>query len=329
MDKQRLRELEELIARDYGDVTGVVVRRRGDVAYEGYFNGYAAADAVHVYSVTKSVVSSLVGIAVDKGLIDSVERKVLDFFPEYAVQPGERTIRDVTVKHLLTMTAPYKYDAEPYEAFFSSPEPIRDALDLLGGDKPIGAFNYSAIGGTHLLSGILARATGRSVREFAVENLFSPLGIDVPRDVALRSQEEHVAVMQDRNTRGWAVDPQGLSAAGWGLFLTPSDMAKLGQLYLSGGTWDGRRLVSSRWIEESTEEHSRCAEWGPKGGGLAYGYLWWLLDGESYAALGDGGNAIYVNVTKGLVVTVASLFTPEAKDSVELIKRYLEPAFAG
>jgi CubicO group peptidase (beta-lactamase class C family) len=100
-------------------------------------------------------------------------------------------------------------------------------------------------------------------------------------------------------------------------------MAKIGQLYLNGGTWDGERIVSARWIDESTREHSRCAQWG----NLAYGYLWWLVDGDSYAALGDGGNAIYVNSGKGLVVSIASLFVPNAKDSIELIKRYIEPFF--
>ncbi|PKL25725.1 MAG: serine hydrolase [Spirochaetae bacterium HGW-Spirochaetae-3] len=325
MDSERIRELEGLIAGEYSGVTGVVVRKSGEVAYEAYFNGYAAGDAVHVYSVTKSVVSALIGIAVDRGLISGVERKVLDFFPEYAVLPGEKTIRSITIQNLLTMTAPYKYDVEPYEAFFASPNPIKDALDLLGGDKPIGEFNYSAVGGTHLLSGILARATGRSVRDFAVENLFAPLGIDVPRDLALRTKEEHIAVMQARGVRGWAVDPAGLNAAGWGLFLTPDDMARIGQLYLNGGTWDGERIVSSRWVEESTNEHSRCVRWGD----MAYGYLWWLPGGDSYAALGDGGNAIYVDRKKDLVVSVAALLAPDAKDSVELIKGYIEPAFAG
>jgi len=323
MDRQKIGELEELIAREYGGVTGVVVRGRGELLYEGYYNGYSAGDAVHVYSVTKSVFSILLGIAIDEGLIDSVRRKVLDFFPDYAVLPGEETIRDVTVENLLTMTAPYKYETEPYEAFFSSPDPIRYALDLLGGDRPIGAFNYSAVGGTHVLSGVLAAATGRSIREYAVEKLFSPLGIDVPRDIVLRTEEEHLAAMRDKGLRGWAVDPQGLSAASWGLFLTPTDMARIGQLYLNGGAWDGRRVVSERWIRESTREHSRCLEWG----NMAYGYLWWLPPG-GYAALGDGGNAIYVNPKNGLVVSVAALLEPGAKDALGLIKRHIEPAFA-
>jgi CubicO group peptidase (beta-lactamase class C family) len=323
MNREKIKELEKTIIGDYGTITGLVVQKRGERLYEGYFNGYSAENAVHVYSVTKSVVSALIGIALDAGHIKSVEQNVLDFFPDYTVEPGEKTIQAVTIKNLLAMTAPYKYDTEPYEMFFSSHNPIKDALDLLGGSGAIGEFNYSAIGGTHILSGILARATGLSILDFARRNLFSPLGIDVPRDVVLRDKEEHFAVMQDRNASGWVVDPQGLNTAGWGLFLKPSDMARIGQLYLNGGSWNGKRIVSSRWIDESRREHSRSAQWG-----MAYGYLWWIIDGDSYAALGDGGNAIYVNSRKNLVVSVAAVFKPDAKDSIGLIKNHIEPIFA-
>lgn len=321
MDRDKIEELERVIGRDYGNIAGLVALKDGRKAYEGYFNGYKAENALHVYSVTKSVFSALIGIAMDKGYIESVDKPVLDFFPDYAIPKGEMTIQRITIRDLLTMTAPYKYKTEPYEEFFSSQSPISLALDLLGGDKPIGDFNYSAIGGTHILSGILAKATGRSALDFAAEQLFSPLGIEVPRSVTLRNKEEHLAFMGDRNSSGWVADPQGFNTASWGLFLRPADMAKIGQLYLEKGDWEGRRIVSARWIEESTREQSRCAQWG-----LAYGYLWWIIDGGGYAALGDGGNAIYVNPRERLVVSIASTFTPEPKDRIELIKRYIEPA---
>jgi len=323
MNQEKIKELEKLINHDYSNITGIVVQKNSIKCYENYFNGYTADNAVHVYSVTKSVFSTLMGIAVDKGYIKSADRKVLDFFPDYTVKTGEKTIQNITIKNLLTMTAPYKYKTEPYEMFFASQNPIQDALDLLGGDGPIGEFNYSAVGGTHILSGILVRATGRSVLDFAAENLFSPLEINVPHIVVLRSKEEHIAVMNDKNTSGWVVDPQGINTASWGLFLTPADMAKIGQLYLNGGIWDGKQIVSAGWIHESTREHSRCAQWGD----LAYGYLWWLIDGDSYAAMGDGGNVIYINTKKQMVISIASLFVPEIKDRIELIKEYIEPMF--
>ena len=323
MKQEKIKDLEKIINNDYSNITGIVIQKSGIKYYENYFNGYTADNAVHVYSVTKSVFSILIGIAIDKGHIKSVDQKVLDFFPDYIVKTGERTIQDITIKNLLTMTAPYKYKTEPYEKFFASQNPIQDALDLLGGDSSVGEFNYSAVGGTHILSGILVRAIGCSILDFATKNLFSPLGINVPHNVELRSKEEHLAVMNDKNTSGWAVDPQGINTASWGLFLTPLEMAKIGQLYLKGGVWNNKQIVSAGWISEGTREHSRCVQWG----NLAYGYLWWLIDKDSYAAMGDGGNVIYVNTKKQMVISIASLFMPEAKDRIEFIKAYIEPMF--
>lgn len=104
--------------------------------------------------------------------------------------------------------------------------------------------------------------------------------------------------------------------------MTLMDMAKIGQLYLAGGMWKGKQIISTEWIDESTKEHSR---WGK----LSYGYLWWVIDDKEhiYAALGDGGNVIYVNAKKRMVVSIASLFMPRAKDRIKLIKEYIEPMF--
>lgn len=321
MNQEKFKELEKTIKSDYNNIAGIVIQKNGINLYENYFNGYTADNAIHVASVTKSVFSVLIGIAIDKGYIKSVDEKVLDFFSDYTVKTGEKTIQDITIKNLLTMTAPYKYKTEPYEKFFTSQNPIQDALDLLGGDGAVGEFNYSAIGGTHILSGVLVKATGQPVLDFATKSLFSPLGINVPHNVVLRNKEEHIAVMNDKNTSGWVVDPQGINTASWGLLLTPTYMAKIGQLYLDGGMWNGKQIVSAEWIAESTMEHSRCVQWG----NLAYGYLWWIIDGNSYAALGDGGNVIYVNVKKKMVISIASLFMSDAKDRVGLIKEYIEP----
>lgn len=198
----------------------------GKTAYEGYYQGYTAARAVHVYSVTKSVFSILIGIAIDKGYIRSVEQRVLDFFPDYT-DAGDETAHKVTVKNLLTMTAPYKCGTEPYEALFASPNWMEYALDLLGGNGPTDEFRYSPIVGSHLLSGILTGATGQTVLDFATENLFAPLGIEPPDSVALHTKEEHIAFGSGAKPGGWAADPQGIHTAGWGLCLTPMDMAKI------------------------------------------------------------------------------------------------------
>ena len=259
---QRQQMLDETVRRFDDNITGILIQKDGEIRYENYFHGYSAENAAHVYSVTKSIFSALIGIAIGQGLIRSVEQKVLDFFPDFEILQNEKTMQHITIKHLLTMTAPYKYETEPYMLFFTSPDPVRAALDLLGGEKPIGAFHYAAIGGTHILSGILSRATGQSALAFAQENLFAPLGIRVPNDIVIRSEEEHGRIMNDPNTRGWVVDPQGNNFASWGLFLSPREMAKIGQLYLGGGIWEGGQIVPAAWIDESTREHSRTVEPG-------------------------------------------------------------------
>lgn len=322
MNQIRINAIETVINRDYGNIAGMIVQKNGIKVYEKYFNGYTADNAVHVCSVTKSVLSALIGIAIDQGYIGSLDQKVLAFFPDYKVKDDEKTIQEITLKHLMTMTAPYKYKTEPYELFFTSQNPIADALDLLGGNGIIGEFNYSAIGGTHILAGILAQVTGQSILDFAEKHLFGPMGIRVPYNLLLRSEKEHMAVMNDKNTSGWVVDPQGINTGSWGLFLTPEDMVKIGQLYLDGGRWQGKQLIPAAWIAESTKEHSRWDK-------LLYGYLWWIIDDQvhSVAALGDGGNVIYINNKNNMVIAIASLLMPEARDRIELIKTTIEPAF--
>ena len=325
MNQEKIAELAQTICRDYGNIAGVVVRQNGKTAYEGSFNGAAAGRALHVFSVTKSVVNALIGIALDKGFVCSIDQKVLDFFPDYTVKRGEKAIQRVTIRDILTMTAPYKYKSAPYTKYFTSESWVKSSLDLLGGKGEIGSFRYTPLIGPDILSGILTKAPGRSVLDFARENLFAPLGIHVDHNIVFHSKEEQLAIMtKESGISGWVADPQGINTAGWGLFLTPMEMAKIGQLYLNRGVWDGKQLLSGDWIDESTKEHSRWDELG-----LKFGYLWWVIDEEehSYAAMGDGGNVIYVNPAKNLVIAIASLFMPRPKDRIAFIKEVLEPMF--
>ena len=320
MDQIKMEDLEQKINSQYANTTGIVIIKDGIVSYEKYFKGCTAESRVHVYSVTKSVISILLGIALDKGYIKNIEEKVLDYFPEYKVKRGEKKIQNITLRDMLTMTAPYKYRLfAPYIKYFTSSDWVEFSLDLLGGRGKVGTFRYAPLIRPDILSGILVRATGQSVLEFAAENLFEPLGIKVENNLLFESKEEQMAFNQSTDTSGWAVDPTGIHAAGWGLTLTPMDMAKIGQLYLNGGMWEGKRIVSSKWVEDSTIEHSR---W--KKENLPYGYLWWVNE-DGYAAMGDGGNIIYVNTKKKLVISIAALFVPKAGDRIELITKFIEP----
>ncbi|SHH62473.1 serine hydrolase domain-containing protein [Clostridium intestinale] len=322
MNQRKKIEFERIISNNYNNIAGIVVQKNGKLLYENYFNKYTASNSVHIASVTKSIFSALIGIALEKKHIKSLEQKVLDFFPYYKILEGEKAIQNITIRHMLTMTAPYKYKKEPYEKFFESDNWIEAALDLLGGKEPSQEFTYSAIIGTHILSGILVKATGKSVFDFAKENLFTPLEINVKQNITLATKEEYMAFLQDKNISGWATDPQGINTAAWGLTLTPMDMAKIGQLYLDKGLWNGSEIVPKWWVDESTIKHSTWDK-------LSYGYLWWIIDNNEhiYAAIGDGGNVIYINEKKKLVISIASLPMEKAKDRIKLIREYIEPLF--
>lgn len=324
MNQEKITELENVIDKDHSNIAGMVVLKNGETLYEKYFNGCTADSRIHVYSVTKSILSVLIGIAIDRGYIKSVSQKVLDFFPDYTVKKGEKTIQDITLEHLLTMTAPYKYKSAPYIKYFTSDNFVKFTLDLLGGRGQIGDFRYTPLIGPDILSGILANSTGRSVLDLASENLFSPLGITVARSLTFQSKEEQMAFNTSTDLSGWASDPAGNHTGGWGLSLSPVDMAKIGQLYLNGGVWNGKQIVSKSWIEESTKEHSRWEKCN-----LPYGYLWWLSGDteQEFSAMGDGGNVIYVNTHREMVVSIASLFSKNVKDRIAFIKDYVEPAF--
>lgn len=315
-------KMEQVISESYQNLVGVVVRKGGHVVYENYWNDGTRDTTVHIFSVTKSIVSALIGIALDKKLIQSVDQKILEFFPEYFVAKEEENLQEITIRDLLTMTAPYKYENEDFEAYFSSENWVNAALDLLGG-SPKGVFRYTPIIGPDILCGILTYVTGKSVLDFAKEVLFEPLEIKVEHPIIFHNVEEQLAFYNEKNINGWVAGPSGVNTAGWGLNLTAMDMAKIGQLYVNNGLWQGKQILSKEWIRESTTKQSYCEALK-----LSYGYLWWKIDEGCFAAVGDGGNAIYVNPKEDIVIAVASLFVPNAKDIIELIKGYIELAFS-
>lgn len=321
---EKVTALEKIINNDYSNIAGIVVLKDSKTLYENYFNECTATSRIHVYSVTKSIISILIGIAIDKGYIKNINQKVLDFFPDYIIKRGEKTLQNITLKNLLTMTAPYKYKFAPYIKYFTSNDGVKFTLDLLGGKGQIGKFRYTPLIGPDILSGILVEATGQSVLDFATDNLFLPLGITDLSNVTFHSKEEQLAFNKAKNLSGWVADGAGTNTAGWGLTLSPMDMAKIGQLYLDSGMWNGEQIVSAKWVDESTKEHSRWEK--PN---LAYGYLWWIIDDiePSFAAMGDGGNAIYVNTKKKIVISIASLFEQKIKDRLAFIKDTIEPMF--
>lgn len=317
IDSARLSELEPRIISEYSNINGIVIVRKGYIAYEKYYHGYGPKDTHHVASVTKSILSALIGIAIDAGYMKSVDQKVLDFFPEYVPDADDRQKREITIRHLLTMMAPYPFEDwhEPLDKMCMQPDWVKYTLDMLGQKGSIGAFKYSTAG-AHLLSAILTRSTGKSAREFANEHLFQPIGMKEIPDFEMKSFG--FEDLFGKNVKGWVHDPSNYSTGGWGLTLSPRDMARFGLLYLNRGFWHNKQLISEAWILESTVMNPN-----------KYGYLWWLREEDgifAYSALGDGGNVICCIPEKDLVIAIASEFIMNPHDRWTLIKECILPA---
>ena len=320
MINSNFQELTEVIKTQYDNIAGIIISKNNEIKYEYYNNNYTGESTIHIASVTKSIISILIGIAIKKKAIKNINQKVLEFFPGYKTKRGEKTIQEITIKNLLTMTAPYKFKYEPYTKVYSSEDWTKASLDLLGGKGKIGEFKYTTVG-LQILSGILVNTTGQPIIEFANKTLFTPLEIEKTQNTRIHNKEEHLAFLKDKNVAGWVVDPKGVNTAGWGLSLTTLDILKIGKLYLNKGKWENKQIVSSEWVKESTRKQSQWEE-------LPYGYLWWIIKGfetNCYAAIGDGGNIIFVYPEKKVIVAITSSFKPRAKDRIELISKNILP----
>lgn len=317
-------QLHELIEAKQPNICQVAAYRDGKLVYSDEWNGYKDTDCTHIMSATKSIVALLVGIAVDRGEIGSIDDKVLSYFPDYQVKRGEKTIYDVTIRHLLTMRAPYKGKGDPWSKVCISENWTYASLDFLGGRGGLtDEFNYKTVC-LHILSGILYKATGMTMVEYANEYLFKPLGIAPHENYYAKSAEEHKHFTMDKKpkTNVWFADRDGLGTPGYGLCMCAKDMAKIGQLCLNEGVWEGKQIISSSWIKDMTRP--RKIE-GQMWRGMMYGYLWWITNPEKniYAAIGNSGNVIYVNPDKNVVVSVASYFKPTIFDRVDFIEEYV------
>lgn len=307
------------------NICQIVVRKNGEEIYADTWNGYKRDDAVHMMSATKSIMALLVGIAIDKGQISSVDDNVLSYFPEYIVKRGEETAQQVKIRHLLTMKAPYKCKGDPWTKVCSSADWTKTSLDLLGGRRGLtGEFNYQTVC-LHILSGILYRATGMKTVDYANEYLFVPLGIKEHRNFFALTAEEHKAFTTGKTPKEnvWFADPQGLGTPGYGLCMSAEDMAKIGQLCLNHGMANGKQIVSSEWIREMTAPTDITDK---KFRNMKYGSLWWILDESKpvYAAIGNSGNVIYVDEKENFTVAVTSYFKPAVFDRIDFIENMLK-----
>ena len=280
----------------YTQLRAVLVMRDGATVFEGYFAS-SSSDYRSVYSVTKSVVSALVGIAVADGDL-ALDDTLGELLPGYRTAMDPATAR-VTLKQLLTMSGGFD-DTWAGSADFGRANWARAALRHHRGE--VGDFAYSDYG-AHLVAVVLAEATGRDLLDYARERLFDPIGIST------RPGLEPLAVPENADAYAragfaWPVDPQGVNLGEALLRLTPRDMLAFGKLYLNGGRAGARQVVPAGWVRDSTTRQVPAT-----GGSNGYGYLWWSAtdDGKpAFRAIGWGGQLIEVVPSRKLVVVVAS-----------------------
>ena len=326
-------DLHAFVAEGKGNestICQVYAIKDGTPVFHDEWRGFQTDDTVNVMSVTKGIMAILVGIALDRGYIESTEQKVLDFFPDYRTKRGEKTIREVRLEHLLTMTAPYKYRSEPWVKVCTSKDWTKAALDLLGGRAGItGEFKYSTLG-IQILAGVIESAAGKTCIEFANETLFAPLGLRERMVHAHCSKDDLLEYMmgESPHKNEWYADPAGIVTAGWGLSLSACEMAVIGRMLMNGGICGGKQILSQAWITRMT---SPLLKLGEKYGCLYYGYLWYRPDEKTnvFAVIGDGGNVIYVNPDKNISVGVTGIFKPGIYDRIDFIEEKVLPLVEG
>ncbi|MDX1586795.1 MAG: serine hydrolase [Balneolaceae bacterium] len=294
-------KMEQVVeeARDIGSLRSLLIQQNGKRITEKYFRSGRPGKAMNTKSASKSIISLLAGIAVDKGYIQSVNDRISKYLPEYFESISDSAKHRITVKNLLTMQTGLETTSfYNYGAWVTSDDWISFALNQPMDDRPGGDMRYST-GTSHLLSVIISKASGMSTRDFANKYLFGPLDIEVG---------------------GWDRDPKGYYMGGNNLALTPEALMKLGQMVLNGGTWEGERIISKEWLANSFKTYTR-SNYNP----YDYGYMWWnrkVAGYDTYFAWGYGGQYIFIiPELQGVVVMMSSLANASQDRS------YKEPVF--
>ncbi|MFC2164920.1 serine hydrolase domain-containing protein [Acidobacteriota bacterium] len=312
--------IEELIrtcldGKSFPKTDSVLVARNGKLVLEEYFHRQTREKPHTIQSVTKSVTSMLVGIAIERGEIEGVDQLVYPIFPEYKGKKWIDEEYDIVLKDVLTMTGgldwdessiPYTDDRNDNVAMNNSDDWFGYVFDKGRAFKPGEKFVYCS-GLSILLGGIIKNSTGMYVDEYAEKYLFGPLGI---------------------SAYSWFKSPKKIFHTGGGLSLRPRDMLKLGQVMLNGGTWNGKRILPEKWAKDSLKEHTRRDE------KIQYGYQWWLHTfkaplGPVKTAMGKGygGQFIMIAPTLNLVaVTTALNFKGAGKSWEKKFSDYILPA---
>lgn len=285
-------------AESIESLRSILIQKDGNLVGEEYFRNASPDHPYNIKSASKSIITLLVGIAVDKGDM-AIDNTLGDYFPDYFESNPDPKKESVTIRNLLSMQSGLETTSfYNYGAWVISDDWAEFQLDQPFEEEPGGKMVYST-GTSHLLSIILTKATGMSTKAFAEKYLFDPLTIQVG---------------------GWDRDPQGYYMGGNNLALTPEALLKIGQLMLNGGTWKGEQIVSKEWVRDSFQTYTR-SNFNP----YDYGYMWWnrpVGGYDVYFAWGFGGQYIFI-IPDLNSVTVMTSFLENATQR----RTYKEPIF--
>ena len=322
MDPARLAQaVGEISDGVYGDINSLLVLRNDYLVLEAYFSPeYHGPDYRHpAKSITKSVTSALIGIALAQGKIESLQTELPALFPQYPVLAAhDSPKRHITLEHLLTMTAGFQWDEftpgyNSSDKMVASPDWIKHVLDLPLAHATGERWIYNS-GCSMLLSDILARAVGKPVDEYAREVLFDPIGLE---------------------NYNWSLGKNDVINTAWGLAMSRRDLARIGVLFLNEGRWRGQQIVPADWVRRSTAmQVLGVDDYFP----YAYGYQWWRLQdpeptvamldvNDAFFALGFGGQFVFVVPHLDLVVvSTAANFADDTKQFFGILREHIFPA---
>jgi CubicO group peptidase (beta-lactamase class C family) len=265
----------------------LVVSWKGELVLERYFHGARASRPANIKSASKTLMSALIGIAIERGLIDGVAAPIGEFFPNLLEDESEQSKQAITIEDLLTMRSGLEStSSRNYGAWVQSGNWVRYVLTRRMESPPGVRMTYST-GNTHLLSAILTKASGSSTWEFASEALAEPMGITLAR---------------------WPQDPQGIYFGGNDMLMTPRQMLAFGEMYLHDGRVNEKQIVPKAWVDSSFIPRTRSRR-----SDRLYGYGWWMreLAGQrAYYAWGFGGQFIFVLPDLELVAVTTSSDLP-------------------
>jgi CubicO group peptidase (beta-lactamase class C family) len=296
LDTQTLAAASEMIRERFPGVRALLITRGGLLAYEEYFHGGSVTEPINIKSVSKGIITALVGVAIREGQIAALDQKVAALVPQYFEEAGDEKKTEIRLHHLLDMTSGLRWiengppTAEWARRGHSSGYYLSLPLDCTPGE----CFSYSTAS-THLLSEILTLKTGTTTRAFAERHVLDPIGLEIS---------------------DWWQSASGVHIGGAEIFMTARDMARVGLLLLSQGMWDGHEIIPVEWVHECVAYHS---EGQPFVG--SYGYGWWRrsIDGHpAFIGKGYGGQFIVVVPDLDLVVVVGSdMSSPEMSPTIE------------